>query len=116
MKFIEIYNRVLPFWGEEINLSNAKLLSDNGMISIELSKRWNEVESRMAEDDTFGDLMTWTMFQIFNKYAIEKIKTGVYYLVPIEVSKYEIEQQYFENLNCEFYKKELSEYEREFDI
>ncbi|MCC2589631.1 hypothetical protein [Chryseobacterium sp. MFBS3-17] len=112
MKFIDIYNRILPFWGTEINFHDANLLGKNGMQSIQLSKKWDEVENKLSEDDKFGNLMVWTMFQIFHKIAIKKIKQNIFTLNPLEVDKTIIEKKYFKNLSNESWEKELAEYER----
>ncbi|AKP70164.1 hypothetical protein CG08_2089 [Riemerella anatipestifer] len=47
------------------------------MHSIQFYKKWNEVENNVSEDDKFGDLMVWTMFQIFHKTTINKIKQNI---------------------------------------
>ncbi|AGC41013.1 hypothetical protein G148_1709 [Riemerella anatipestifer RA-CH-2] len=35
------------------------------------------MENNVSEDDKFGDLMVWTMFQIFHKTTINKIKQNI---------------------------------------
>ncbi|ADQ82997.1 hypothetical protein J5295_08800 [Riemerella anatipestifer] len=77
MKFIDIYKRILPLWGTEIHFQDANLVGNNGMHSIQFYKKWNEVENNVSEDDKFGDLMVWTMFQIFHKTTINKIKQNI---------------------------------------
>ena len=57
--------------------------------------------------------MVWTMYQIFHRHAIELFQKGIFELIPNSISKKEIEEQYFINLNEESWEKELSIYKRE---
>lgn len=112
MKFIDIYKRIIPYWGNEINFQDANLLGKNEMLSIQFSKKWDEVENKIPDDDHFGSLMVWTMYQVFHKIALNKMKQNIFSFNPFDVDKTLLEKRYFENLNFESWEKELSEYER----
>jgi hypothetical protein len=111
MIFTKIYYRVIPLWGDKIDFSDGKIQS-NGFYSKTLSDQWDKVEISAKTIDSFADLMAWTMFQIFHKHAIQLFQENIHVLNPKEISKEEIEEQYFNNLNQAGWEKELSTYER----
>ena len=112
MTFIEIYNRVISFWGDKVVFSDGILLLKNGFTSKIFSLQWNSVEKKVGHKDSFGELMVWTMYQVFNENARNLFIEGVTEFDPRTIQKNEIEKKYFENLNTESWEKELTQYER----
>ena len=120
MTFIEIYDRIIPLWGDLINFSDSSTIdipettptNNDDFRSNTFSRLWDNVEETVGHGDTFGDLMVWTMYQVFHKYAKRLFSQGVFVLNPKAVNKKEIEEQYFANLNEESWEAELSVYER----
>jgi hypothetical protein len=127
MTFKEIYHRILPLWGENIDFSDGMYVESKNTLkglgknttapatnlySEKLSKQWNDIEDSVGQEDTFGELMVWTMYQIFQRHATRLFEQNIYKLKPSAVDKKEIEEQYFKNLSEETWEKELSQYER----
>lgn len=80
MTFIEIYNRIIPLWGDEIDFLDGRIFDPEGRSpgtipsgdypfqSDSLSRQWDGIEKAIRHDDTFGDLMVWTIIkQSFNR-------------------------------------------------
>lgn len=77
MTFIEIYNRIIPLWGDKIDFLDGRIFDPEGKTptiipsadytfqSDSLSRQWDGIENAVGHDDTFGDLMVWTMYQVF---------------------------------------------------
>jgi hypothetical protein len=117
MTFKEIYTRIIPLWGNEINIQDGIILENEsfapGFSSLTLSNLWDEAEIKTKHSNEFDALMVWTMYQVFHKNAIKLFNNGIMVFDPRNISKTEIERQYFENLNVEGYEKELKLYIRE---
>jgi hypothetical protein len=127
MTFKEIYYRIIPLWEENIDFSDGMYVESKNSLkglgkntttpatnlySGKLSKQWNAVEDTVGQEDTFGKLMVWTMYQVFQRHATRHFEQNIFRLKPAEVDKKEIEEQYFKNLSEETWEKELSQYER----
>jgi hypothetical protein len=126
MTFKEIYNRIIPYWGDKIVFSDAVNSKDNNKIDTPNStpngdiffasetfrKQWDKIEEIVGHDDTYGDLMVWTMYQVFHKHVIELYKQGISILNPNNIDRKEIEEKFFKNLNAESWEEELASYER----
>ena len=116
MNFTEIYHSVIPFWGMEIDLSDGEFIDfgddEQGFSSDRFAALWNKVEKEVGYNNSYNELMVWTMYQIFHKHARSLFEEGIYYLYPQEIDLWEIEEQYFINLSEPLWKKELAEYER----
>ena len=112
MTFIEIYNRIIPLWGETVVYRDGIPLLENGFTSNMFSSQWNNVEKIVGDKDAFAELMAWTMYQVFHTNARNLFIVGVVEFDPRTIEKNEIEKQYFENLHTESWEKELSKYER----
>ncbi|MVN23474.1 hypothetical protein [Mucilaginibacter arboris] len=120
MTFIEIYDRIIPLWGDLIDFSDGSTIdipettptNNDHFRSNTFSRLWDNVEETVGHEDTFDDLMVWTMYQVFHTYAKRLFRQGVFVLNPKAVNKKEMEEQYFTNLNEESWKAELSVYER----
>jgi hypothetical protein len=114
MKFIEIYNKIIPFWGEQIRFEDGQTdhTDESYFFSNLFSLQWNKIEKEVGYNDPFEELMVWTMYQIFHGYCFQLFKEGEFYLSPFEVSKEEIEEMYFQNLNGKAWQNELALYER----
>ena len=116
MTFTEIYQFVLPFWGLEIEFSDGEIIpfddEEDGFSSDRFAALWNRVEKEVGYDNTYNELMVWTMYQVFHRHAKELFAKDIHYLYPQEIDAWEIEEQYFLNLGGSIWKKELAEYER----
>lgn len=126
MTFKEIYDRIIPLWGELIDISDASDVkpenavdtpgttpsNDNYFHSNSLSKLWDKIEETVGHEDTFGDQMVWTMYQVFHRHASRLFSNGIFVFDPRTIDKREIEEQYFGNLNTESWEDELANYER----
>lgn len=118
MMFTEIYDRIIPLWGNLIDFSDGsaidtpekKPINDGYFRSNSFSQLWDNVEEIVGHDDTFGDLMVWTMYQVFAKHARRLFLQGVFVLEPKTIDKKEIEEQYFMNLHVEGWEAELAVY------
>lgn len=117
MKFCDIYNRIIILWPEEILISDGQLTSNDegyeptpsstpsGNVSCffpTLIRTWNQVE---------GDMMVWTMFQVFHSKGIELLEAGVSHLNTRNVLPSEIEARYLLNPESEGWEEERLAYE-----
>lgn len=126
MTFKEIYESIIPAWGEKIDFSDGMLLEAKSykktfgatpaatanFFSPALSKQWNEVEETIGKENTFADLMVWTMYQVFHRHARQFFEQGTFSLNPTSIAKSEIEAQYFHNLQEDAWAEELAHYDR----
>ena len=124
MTFIEIYNRIISYWGNKIDFSDGSVfepenktpgttLTDGKSFQSNIfGRQWNKIEEIVGTDDTYGDLMVWTMYQVFLRHAIQLFQQNIFILKPLDISKNEIEAQYFSNLNEESWEEELLKYKR----
>jgi hypothetical protein len=124
MTFIEIYDRVINVWGDKIEFSDGLILegenesfekSTEGFQSDSLTKLWNKTEELVGTSDSYKELMVWTMYQVFHRNAKRVFRQNIHTLIPMDISKTEIEKQYFDNLNELGWEEELSNYERRLD-
>jgi hypothetical protein len=129
MTFKEIYERIIPLWGDKIEFYDGLVSkpqngintpgttpTDNDYFSSQLfQKQWDRIEEIVGHEDTFGDLMVWTMYQVFHRHARQLFRERVFELIPKDISKKEIEEQYFSNLNEESWEEDLAKYERDVD-
>lgn len=128
MTFKEVYSRILPLWGETIEFSDAIILEPkkpyankkSGLAAKEkdhfyskmISSQWNAIEEAVEEEDEWGKLMVWTMYQVFHQHARKKFEQDQFSLSPREVDKKEIEEQYFRNLKEDGWEEQFAHYER----
>ena len=105
--------------GYEVPSQNKDLPgnSPNGQpkyIFPELTLAWNDVEDKIdTSKDYSGDMMVWSMYQIFHSESLRTKETGAKGFRPSEVSQKIIEERFRENLNTqgwEFLKKEYEGY------
>lgn len=119
MKFKEIYDRILPLWGNNINFSDAETTDGSTTFTVEnffskkMEKKWDEIQENVGEDDTYGDLMVWTMFVVFQRNAAKLANQNINYFKSSSISSEEIEEEYYDNLQQESWEEELAGYERE---
>lgn len=118
MKFNEIYDRILPLWGNNINFSDAEttdnnlLFTEDNFFSKKMEKKWDQVQEIVGEDDTYGDLMVWTMYQVFQAQAAKLCNQKIDYFKTSSINPAEVEELYFDNLHHESWEEELAGYER----
>jgi hypothetical protein len=120
MKFSEIYNFVIPYWGDVINISdlsiNKQLQSSTGDAkadsyskrSANLSLKWNEVEEIIGIDNPYAELMIWTMYQLFHEASEMLFLQGQFQIFPKKVDKIQIQDRYFKNLQNNEWERELA--------
>ena len=125
MKFAIIYHRVLSLWPRSIDISDGYKVEGGGATPSNcpigkvpyffpnLSKAWDKVEEQIdVENDTWGDMMVWTMFQEFHEESKKLLVERVTHLKPDKVSIDSIEKRYRENLQVDEWEYERSEYEK----
>jgi len=117
MTFTEIYHSVIPFWGLEIEFSDGEFIDlgddEQGFSSDRFAALWKRVEKEVGYENSYRELMVWTMYQVFHQHAKNLFEKDIHYLYPQEVDVWEIEEQYFLNLSEPIWKSELASYERE---
>ncbi len=119
MRFSEIYNYVIPYWGDAIEFDDGELdepASDEPteyFFSHRFSTLWNDVEREVGYGNSFYELMVWTMYQVFHRHARERFRDGIFQFSPKDIDPMEIEEQYFNNLQDKIWAKERAAYERE---
>jgi len=73
MTFTEIYHSVIPFWGLEIEFSDGEFIDlgddELGFSSDRFAAQWNRVEKEVGYENSYRELMVWTMYQVFHQYA-----------------------------------------------
>jgi hypothetical protein len=117
MRFTEIYEHVLPYWGLEIDFSDGEIIDigddETGFFSARLSHLWNKVEEEVGYENSYYELMVWTMYQVFHQKARALFEEDKYFLLPAEISPWEIEEQYFNNLKAKIWERERRDYLRD---
>lgn len=105
MKFVEIYNRIITHWGDKIDFSDGTIFEpehktpgttpsgENSFHSHSFSRQWDEIEEIVGHDDTYGDLMVWTMYQVFHRHSRQLFRKNIFTLNPKDISKTEIQKQ-----------------------
>ena len=90
MTFIEIYNQIIPVWSDRIDFSDGRIFEpehktpgtapsgEDSFQSNSFSRQWDEIEEIVGNDDTYGDLMVWTMYQVFHKHARQLFRNGIF--------------------------------------
>jgi len=124
MQFIEIYNRIIAHWGDKIDFSDGAIsepehitpgttpTQDKSFFSLSFAAQWDRIEEAVGHEDSYSDLMVWTMYQVFHTHARQLFLQKEYKLNPKEISMSEIEEQYYCNLQEEGWEKEFATYER----
>ncbi|HVV55325.1 MAG TPA: hypothetical protein VHC47_08375 [Mucilaginibacter sp.] len=122
MKFSEVYNAVISFWGDEIDISdfiineesyslpNGDKYHGHSAYSKNLSLKWDEVEEAIGTNNLYMELMVWTMYQIFTEASKNLFLKDHSKLSPKDVDKKSIEKQYFKNLRERGWQQELTGY------
>ena len=126
MTFLEIYQRIIPLWGREISFADGLLLetkrnyktlsgaagAKSHFYSKTFSDQWQQAADALAPGDAYGDLMVWTLYQVFWEYARKEFEQNKYAFSPAAVPKQEIEAQYYKNLQDQGWEAQLAQYER----
>ena len=126
MTFIEIYNRILPLWGQEIAFADGLVMeakrqyknlrgaagAKSHFYSKSLSDQWQAVADTLDSDDAYGDLMVWTLYQVFQQQARSLFEQNQTAFSPTAIPKKEIEAQYYKNLQDQGWEEQLAGYER----
>ena len=115
MTFKEIYDRIIPLWGKTLDFNDGKIIKsddDNGFYSPKLSDQWTKIEEMVGREEPYSELMVWTMYQVFHRHARGLFSDKIYHLNPADISKEEIEEEYYINLQDENWKEEFQNYRR----
>jgi hypothetical protein len=114
MTFKEVYDKIIPHWGEFIKFDDGQIdpTDESYFFSNLFSEQWNRIEKEVGYSDPFQELMVWTMYQIFHGYCLQLFYEEEYFLTPSDIDEDEIEEMYFQNLNGKAWEKELVQYER----
>ena len=76
MTFKNIYNLTVKFWPSEINISDGKMVEQDGGNFQILSKIWDGVEMKTENESEFIKLMVWGIFCAYHKKAINNFLDG----------------------------------------
>lgn len=126
MTFKEIYDRILPLWGETVDFSDGMVLeakppkkafgltppATSSFYSPEISGRWSAVEDAVAKTDVYGKVMVWTLYQLIHRQARQRFEKGTFTLAPSDFAMAEVEEAYFKNLQEDAGEEELANYQR----
>lgn len=113
-KFDEKFIEVLLLWPEEIDISNGKIIGDNGFYSENLSIVWNHVESEIGQSDAWKDMLVWSIYGYLHKEARDSFINGTYKLYPRKIRRDSIFVIFHQNLiYAEGYDDVLLEFENE---
>jgi hypothetical protein len=122
MKFSSIYNLAILHWGNEIDISDYAIRTalyplPNGekrkrvsKSSENLSRQWNRAEKITGHKNPYTDLMVWTMYQVFHSVSESLFAENQFKLLPKEIDKKLIANQYLKNLQENGWEKELDGY------
>ena len=80
MYFNVIYTKALSYWASEIDLTDGELDEEGNFFSANLSMAWFEASDRFENeggDNSYIDLMIWSMNRTLMKVAPAMIKKGV---------------------------------------
>ena len=124
MKFATIYDRVSSLWPHSIDISDGYRVEGGSSTPSNcpigevpyffpnLSKAWDIAEEQVdVENDTWGDMMVWTMFQELHKQSKKLLAERVTYLELDKICIESIEKRYRENLQGDEWDDERVEYE-----
>jgi hypothetical protein len=87
MKFIELYERIIKLWPEEIDISDGKPTGSDGYLFKNLSNIHSEIEGVLSNNDHWGSIGAWSFFQAIHKEAKVLHKSGITVISVNEVSK-----------------------------
>ena len=109
MNFIEIYNKTLQYWPENIDISDGKLIKEtNGFYSNNLSITWSKAEE-LAATNKWTSLMVWVIYKAIHRKATELFPEKRFISVN-SMDIFVIEKSYLEALQEDGYEEMLSEY------
>jgi hypothetical protein len=92
MEFIELYNRIIELWPEEIDISDGYPVGDDGFMFPTLNKVHGEIEARIDyEQDHWGNIGVWSFFVAFHSAARKLRESGKTALLTRKVSKPDVD-------------------------
>jgi hypothetical protein len=126
MTFLQIYERVLPLWGEAITFADGVMMESpkhyktlsgaagatRHFYSKSFSDQWKRAADALPPDDAYGDLMVWTLYQVFQEQASQLAEKNQYAFSPAAISKKIVEERYYKNLHDQGWEDQLAGYER----
>ena len=122
MTFNELYSRNIELWGEVVDFSDGGFIDPKTRIFIGpdfgsklFFQQWNKIEEVVGHEDLYDNLMVWTFFCVFYERARVLFRQNIFSLNPKQISKQEIEEQFFDGLHEQGMEKELAGYERIID-
>jgi hypothetical protein len=129
MTFKEIYQRIIPLWGNEVAFADGLVMetkrpfktlsgasgAKSHFYTKSLSDQWQAVADTIAPGDAYGELMVWTLYQVFQQQARMLFEKNVFAFSPADIPEKEIEAQYFKNLQDQGWEEQLAGYERKMD-
>lgn len=97
-KFQEKFQEAISRWPEKIDITDGQLLGENAFFSGSLWSLHLEIEGGLPESDVWLDMMSWSIYNVLHKNAIELIKKGIYTLEPAKIEVSEYRDCFYENL------------------
>jgi hypothetical protein len=99
MEFMELYNRIIGLWPEEIDISDGYPTGENGFMFPMLSKIHDQIENNINhEKDHWANIGVWSFFQAFHNCARKLKEAGETTLKTRNVSKRAIHKRIKSNL------------------
>ncbi|MCL2023093.1 MAG: hypothetical protein FWG82_01840 [Oscillospiraceae bacterium] len=87
--------KAIQLWSSLIDISDGKLLSDNGFLSNNFSIAWDSAEKK-AYGDVEIEFIIWTIFKVLHKLARKKYEKGSFTVYVNEITTEDIEKAYRE--------------------
>lgn len=98
IKFTDVYNRVILYWGNSCGISDM-VEQANGYYFKTLSALWSSVEQKVGHANPWDELMVWSMFQVFHREAVRCIKMDQDKIYFERIDKNSIQKKFYENLS-----------------
>ncbi len=110
MKFSDLYQEAISMWPTYIDISDGYPTGTSGYLFPNLTRIHDEIESSIAIENNWMQVMDWTLFQSFHSESKTLHKNGELTLNPRKVEIEEVEKRLMENLDSEGWEEQLKEY------
>lgn len=110
MDFEKIYNNVLGFYPDRIDISDGEIISEtNGYDSCNLTSIYNNADKLACKCDEWHILVAWVLYQTLHETAMaEFIKHN--FSLEIRIDKNRFKELLVKNLSLEGYEDMYEEF------